>query len=61
MAGIARAYSVIRSSLFTALGLPFEGLAMLLGIDAGIDMIRTGVNILGNCAAAAILDRRGRI
>lgn len=33
---------------------------MLLGIDAVIDMIRTGVNVLGNCAAAAILDHRGR-
>jgi proton glutamate symport protein len=58
VAGIPRANFVILSSLFTAFGLPLEGLAMLLGIDAVIDMIRTGVNILGNCAATAILDRR---
>ncbi|MCA2965609.1 MAG: dicarboxylate/amino acid:cation symporter [Acidobacteriota bacterium] len=60
VAGIPRANFVILSSLFTAFGLPLEGLAMLLGIDAAIDMIRTGVNVLGNCAATAILDRRGR-
>jgi proton glutamate symport protein len=60
VAGIPRANFVILSSLFTAFGLPLEGLAMLLGIDAVIDMIRTAVNVLGNCAATAILDRRGR-
>ncbi len=59
VAGIPRANLVILSSLFTAFGLPLEGLAMLLGIDAVIDRIRTGVNILGTCAATAILGRRG--
>jgi proton glutamate symport protein len=55
VAGIPRANFVILSSLFTGFGLPLEGLAMLLGLDAVIDMIRTGVNVLGNCAATAIL------
>ncbi len=55
VAGIPRANFVILSSLFAGFGLPLEGLAMLLGVDAVIDMIRTGVNVLGNCAATAIL------
>lgn len=55
VAGIPRANFVILSSLFTGFGLPLEGLAMLLGVDAVIDMIRTGVNVLGNCAATAML------
>ena len=57
VAGIPRANFVILSSLFTGFGLPLEGLAMLLGVDAVIDMIRTGVNVLGNCAATAVLGR----
>ena len=32
--------------------------ALLLGVDAVIDMIRTGVNVLGNCAATAMLGAR---
>ena len=58
VAGIPRANFVILSSLFTGFGLPLEGLAMLLGVDAVIDMIRTGVNVLGNCAATAMLGAR---
>lgn len=62
VAGIPRANFVILSSLFTGFGLPLEGLAMLLGVDAIIDMIRTGVNVLGNCAATAMLgqDQKAR-
>ena len=32
-----------------------EGLPVLLGVDAVIDMIRTGVNILGHCVAPAVI------
>ena len=34
-----------------------EGLPVLLGVDAVIDMIRTGVNILGHCVAPAVISR----
>ena len=63
VAGIPRANFVILTSLFPAYALPLEGLAALLGIDAAIDPVRTGVNVLANCAGPVAIDRwdRGRI
>jgi proton glutamate symport protein len=34
-----------------------EGVAVLLGIDALVDMARTSVNVLGNCLASAVVAR----
>jgi proton glutamate symport protein len=34
-----------------------EGVAVLLGIDAVMDMARTSVNVLGNCLATAVIAR----
>jgi proton glutamate symport protein len=57
VAGIPRANFVILSSLLPAFGLPLEGLAALLGVDALIDMIRTGVNVLANCLGPVAVAR----
>lgn len=40
-----------------AIGVPVAGLAILLGIDRIPDMMRTGVNILGQISAAVLVDR----
>ena len=40
-----------------AVGVPVGGLAILLGIDRIPDMMRTGVNILGQISAATVIDR----
>jgi len=40
-----------------AIGVPVSGLAVLLGIDRIPDMMRTGVNILGQISAAVLVDR----
>ena len=34
-----------------------EGVAILLGVDALMDMARTSVNVLGNCLATAVVAR----
>jgi proton glutamate symport protein len=34
-----------------------EGAAVLLGIDAVMDMGRTATNVLGNCLATAVVAR----
>jgi proton glutamate symport protein len=34
-----------------------EGAAVLLGVDALLDMARTSVNVLGNCMASAVVAR----
>lgn len=57
VAGIPRANFVILSALFVSFQLPLEGLAMLLGIDVAVDMVRTGVNIVGHCVAPAVIAR----
>ena len=40
-----------------AIGVPVSGLAILLGIDRIPDMMRTGVNLLGQISAAVLVDR----
>lgn len=57
VAGIPRANFVILTALFATFGLPAEGLTMLLGIDAIIDMIRTSVNVVGHCVAGPVLTK----
>ncbi len=40
-----------------AVGIPTGGLAILLGIDRIPDMMRTGINLLGQISTAALVDR----
>jgi len=40
-----------------AIGVPVAGLALILGIDRIPDMMRSGVNILGQVSAAVLVDR----
>jgi proton glutamate symport protein len=57
VAGIPRGNFVVLAALFPAFGLPAEGLTLLLGVDALIDPIRTSVNVVGHCAAPAMVAR----
>jgi proton glutamate symport protein len=56
-AGVPRAAMVIFTSTLGAFQLPLEGAALLLGVDAFLDMGRASVNLLGNCLAAAVIAR----
>lgn len=40
-----------------AVGLPLEGIALILSIDWFLDRCRTAVNVLGDTVGASILDR----
>jgi proton glutamate symport protein len=57
VAGVPRAALVILAGTLTAFHLPVEGAAILLGVDALLDMARTSVNVLGNCLASAVVAR----
>ncbi len=57
VAGVPRASLVILSGTIATFGIPAEGIAMILGIDAILDMARTSVNVLGNCLATAVVAR----
>jgi proton glutamate symport protein len=57
VAGVPRAALVILAGSLASFGLPLEGAAVLLGIDAIMDMARTAVNVFGNCLATAVIAR----
>jgi len=57
VAGVPRASLVILAGTLATFKLPMEGVAVLLGIDAAMDMARTSVNVLGNCLATAVVAR----
>jgi len=57
VAAVPRASLVILAGTVTAFGLPVEGVAVLLAVDAVLDMSRTSVNVLGNCVASAVVAR----
>lgn len=56
MAGVASASIVVLIAAGNIIGLPPEGIALLLGVDFIVDMARTGVNGIGNSLAAAVVD-----
>jgi proton glutamate symport protein len=55
VAGVPRAALVVLSGALTAFHLPVEGVALLLGVDALMDMGRTCVNVVGNCVATVVV------
>jgi proton glutamate symport protein len=55
VAGVPRAALVILAGTLSTFHLPMEGVAVLLGVDALMDMARTSVNVLGNCLASAVV------
>ena len=57
VAGVPRAALVILAGTLATFHLPMEGVAVLLGVDALLDMARTSINVLGNCLASAVVAR----
>jgi proton glutamate symport protein len=57
VAAVPRASLVILSGALTQFGLPLSGVAVILGVDALMDMARTSVNLVGNCLATAVMAR----
>ena len=55
VAGVPRASLVILAGTLTQFGLPLQGVAVILGVDAFMDMARTSLNVLGNCLATALM------
>jgi proton glutamate symport protein len=57
MAGVPRAVFVILLATASTVHLPTEPILMIFGVDTVMDMGRTAVNVLGNCAASAVVAR----
>ena len=47
---------VILTMVLTSVGIPPEGLALIIGIDRPLDMLRTVVNVTGDITCAVIVD-----
>ena len=46
---------MILSGTLAHFGLPLEGVAVILGVDALMDMGRTTINLVGNCLATVVM------
>ena len=55
VAGVPRSALVILAGTLASFNLPLEGVAVLLGIDSLMDMVRTTINVVGNCLASAVI------
>lgn len=57
-AGIPSVGLITLSMVFTSVGLPVEGIAMIMGIDRILDMSRTAVNVTGDAAVTVIMAKQ---
>jgi len=57
VAGVPRSALIVLAGAVATFNLPKEGIAVLLGVDAILDMARTSINVLGNCLASAVVAR----
>jgi Na+/H+-dicarboxylate symporter len=55
--GIPRGAFLMLAPLFTAIGLPVEGIGILIAVDAIPDMFSTTLNVTGDMGAVALVDR----
>jgi proton glutamate symport protein len=57
VAAVPRASLVILSGALAQFNLPLQAVAVILGVDALMDMARTSTNVIGNCLATVVLAR----
>ena len=54
-AGVPGVGMIMLSMVLTQVGLPVEGIALVLGVDRILDMLRTAVNITGDAMVATLV------
>jgi proton glutamate symport protein len=59
--GIPRGAFLMLTPLFLAIGLPAEGIGILIAVDAIPDLFSTVLNVTGDLAATAIVARQGTL
>jgi Na+/H+-dicarboxylate symporter len=55
-AGIPSGSIIFMGMVLHSVGLPIEGIGLLLGVDRVLDMVRTTINITGDCAITMMVD-----
>ena len=59
-AGVPSVGLVTLSMVLTSVGLPTEGIALIMGIDRILDMMRTAVNITGDAVCTTIVSHQNK-
>lgn len=57
-AGVPGTASIMATVVLTSVGLPLEWMALVIGIDKIVDMMRTLTNVTGSGVCALIVDKR---
>ncbi len=56
-AGVPGAGLIMLAMVLKQAGLPVEGIALIIGIERLVDMLRTAVNVMGDCVVTCIVAR----
>jgi proton glutamate symport protein len=56
-AAVPRSSLVVLTAALAQYGLPVEGVALIVAVDAFMDMGRTSINVVGNCLATVVMAR----
>lgn len=59
-AGIPSVGLIMLAMVLTSVGLPTEGIALIMGIDRILDMLRTAVNITGDAVCTTIVSHQNK-
>jgi Na+/H+-dicarboxylate symporter len=60
-AGVPGVGLVTLTMVLQSVGLPVEGIALIIGVDRLLDMIRTGVNVAGDAVVAVIVAKSEKL
>ena len=55
--GVPSMALVVMTMVFTSVGLPLEGIALVAGVDRILDMARTSLNVFGDATTALIVSK----
>ena len=56
-AGVPGVGLIMLALVLQQVGLPVEGIALIIGVDRLLDMLRTSVNVTGDAAVSAVVAR----
>jgi len=56
-AGVPGVGLIMLAMVFNQVGLPVEGIGLILGVDRLLDMVRTAVNVTGDATVTVIVAR----
>jgi Na+/H+-dicarboxylate symporter len=54
-AGVPGVGLIMLSTVFASVGLPLEGIALIIGIDRLLDMCRTALNVTGDAVCSCVV------